>query len=76
MGKQVKNAKYLKMSLKDYYKLLGNVQSDFKDKVLEALEISEKTFYNRLNADKWTNIERDKIAQITNDTLTSIRNAS
>ena len=76
MGKQEKNANTLKMSLKDYYRLLGSIQSEFKEKVLEALEISEKTFYNRLNSDKFSTIEREKIAQITNETLTSIRNAS
>jgi len=61
---QEKNAKVLNMSLRDYYQLLGSVQSDFKKKVLEALEISDKTFYNRLTSDSWTALERKKILEI------------
>lgn len=63
---QVKNYKILKMSFKDYYSGLDKVQSEIRNEIVEELGISLKTFYNKLNFDKWSPLERaaiDKIMQ-------------
>lgn len=66
---QEKNPINLKMSFKDYYLKLDKLQNEIRKKVIDSLEISEKTFYNRLNADGWTAIEREKIDQIIQEHL-------
>lgn len=37
------------MNFKDYYDSLSKVPSDLKKKICEKLEISDKTFYNKMN---------------------------
>lgn len=61
---QEKNTIGLKMSFKDYYSLVDTIKVDLRYKIMAALEISEKTFYNKLNSDNWTALEREKIDQI------------
>lgn len=53
------------MSFKDYYVELGNTQSELRDTILAELEITKKTFYNKLNADSWSSLERAKVEEIT-----------
>ena len=64
---QEENTKELKMSFKDYYKSLSELQGDLKNRVMERLAISDKTFYNRMNEDSWSPIEIEAIHKIQAD---------
>jgi hypothetical protein len=50
------------MNYKDYYKELAELQSEFKDLVKKKLSISDKTFYNKINSDSWSDLERTVLA--------------
>lgn len=50
------------MSFKDYYQEKKNGHSQLRDEICELLEISLKTFYNRLADDSWTRLERQAIS--------------
>jgi hypothetical protein len=69
---QVKNHKTLKMSFKDYYSGLDKVQSEIRDEIVEELGISLKTFYNKLNFDRWSTLERAAIDRIMQNHLERI----
>ena len=51
---QEKNANDVKMSFKDYYKSLSELQVELKVRVRKRLRISDKTFYNLLNENRWS----------------------
>jgi len=55
------------MSFKDHYVQLGNSQSVLRDRIISELEITVKTFYNKLHADSWSALERAKVEEITLD---------
>jgi hypothetical protein len=56
------------LSLSDYYKGLSELQTILRDRIIEKLEFkSPKTFYNKLNADSWSTIEREAIQKIIDD---------
>ncbi|OFX56316.1 MAG: hypothetical protein A2066_13020 [Bacteroidetes bacterium GWB2_41_8] len=56
--------KKAKMSFTDYYTNLKNIQAELRDKICQKLEISEKTFYNKLNNDTFDYPQKVVIAQI------------
>lgn len=64
---QVKKEKLVKMSFKDYYKSLSELQLDLRSKVMERFGISEKTFYNKMNEESWSPAELDEIQKIQAD---------
>lgn len=55
------NEKAEKMSFKDYY---FSLKSNLREKICCKLEISEKTFYNKLRDDSFDNPQRVIIAEI------------
>jgi len=61
---QEKKDKILKMSFKDYYKSLSEIQYDLKSRVINKLNISEKTFYNKMNDESWSQVEIEAIESI------------
>ena len=61
---QEKKDKLVKMSFKDYYKSLSEIQYDLKSRVMSKLEISEKTFYNKMNDESWSPVEIEAIESI------------
>lgn len=69
---QVKKAKRLKMSFKDYYTNLDQLQSEIRDEIVAELDISTKTFYNRLNKDSWTKLERAAIDRIMQNHISKL----
>jgi|GEM_PF-2881955 len=66
----------VKMSFLDYYTLAGNIQSELREKVMQALDISYGTFFNKLRNDSWTQVERERLHQVytnhVNDLLKGI----
>lgn len=62
---QVHCNKTLNMSFKDHYVKLGVLQSELRARIVSELEITEKTFYNKLHADSWSALERAKVVEIT-----------
>lgn len=54
----------VKMSFLDYYQLSGQIQAALRGEIMKALEISKATFFYKVKADSWTEIEREKIQQI------------
>ncbi len=62
------------LNFSDYYKTLSELQSDLRNKVCDKLEISSKTFYNKINADSWSTIEREAIARIVEEFNTDLIN--
>jgi len=57
------------MSFKDYYSSLKNLHVELRDKICEKLEISEKTFYNKLNDDSFDYPQKLVISMITGKTI-------
>jgi hypothetical protein len=62
----------MKMSFLDYYQLVGNIQFLLREKVMEELEISYGTFFNKMRNDSWSAVEREKIQQIYSDHITEL----
>ena len=62
------------LNFSDYYKNLSELQGALRNKVCDKLEISYKTFYNKINADSWSFIEREAIACIVEEFNTSLSN--
>jgi len=62
----------VKISFAAYYSFVDTIKNDLRSKISEALEISSKTFYNKLNADSWSNIERVKIEEIFQEHLNNL----
>ena len=56
-----------KLSFADYYKSLSELQGELRNRICSKLEISYKTFYNKINQDSWSGIERTAIDQIIKD---------
>lgn len=56
--------KELKMSFKDYYEAVGNLKNELRNIIIGELEISVKTFYNKMTADSWSSLERAKIDEL------------
>ncbi|MDA3943677.1 MAG: hypothetical protein PF694_09085 [Bacteroidetes bacterium] len=52
------------MSFKDHYSQLDKLQSEIRTEIISELDISRKTFYNRLNNDSWNKLERIAIEKI------------
>lgn len=46
------------MNFADYYNSLRTKQSSLRSQVCELLEISEKTFYNRIKEENWSALEK------------------
>jgi hypothetical protein len=69
---QAKKAKRLKMSFKDYYSKLDQIQSEIRDEIVAELDISTKTFYNRMNKDSWTKLERAAIDRIIQNHISKL----
>jgi hypothetical protein len=62
-----------KMNFKDYYSFVDTIKEDLRSKIMEVLEISQKTFYNKLNADSWTKIELEKVEEIFQQHINSLK---
>ena len=62
------------LNFSDYYKTLSELQGELRNKVCDKLEISLKTFYNKINADSWNTIEREAIAKIVEEFNTNLPN--
>lgn len=62
------------LNFSDYYKNLSELQGELRNLICDKLEISYKTFYNKINADSWSNIEREAIAQIVEKFKTDLSN--
>jgi len=62
------------LNFSDYYKNLSELQADLRSKVCDKLEISYKTFYNKINSDSWSTIEREAIAKIVEEFNNSLSN--
>lgn len=56
------NKKREKMSFKDYYLSL---KSSLREEICSKLEISEKTFYNKMNDNSFDHPQKVVISQIT-----------
>lgn len=52
------------MSFKEYYSDLKGLQAEMKNRIIERLEITDKTFYNRLNNNQWKKHELELIEKI------------
>jgi hypothetical protein len=65
----------IKISFQDYYKRLSELQVDLRDRICSELEFSTKTFYNKINNDSWTALERVAIDKITADFNTELANS-
>lgn len=61
---QEKSNKEVKMSFKDYWESVGNLKQELRNIIIKTLEISEKTFYNKMTADSWSSLERAKIQEL------------
>lgn len=61
---QGKTKKILKMNFLDYYELTDKLKPALRDEIIKALDISQKSFYNKLKDDRWTKLEREKLEQI------------
>lgn len=59
------NTNQVNMSFRDYYGKLKNQHVELRDKICEALGISVKTFYNKLNNESFDNPEKLVISSIT-----------
>lgn len=60
------------LNFSDYYKNLSELQPDLRNRICDKLEISYKTFYNKINADSWSTVEREAIAKIVEEFKTSL----
>ncbi len=54
------------MNFKAYWESLRNILPELRTEICDKLEISEKTFYNKLNSEDFSYPERIVIAQIIN----------
>lgn len=55
------------MTFNDYYNQLKDEFPTFRRRVCQELEISYKTFYNKMNGESsWTRPEQEMIAKILN----------
>ena len=55
------------LNFSDYYKNLSELQGELRNRICHKLEISYKTFYNKINGDSWSNIEREAIGKIVDE---------
>jgi len=54
-----------KITFTDYYKNLAELQSELRDRIIDKLEFRSKmTFYNKINNDSWTALEREAVEKI------------
>ena len=53
------------MSFRTYYNELKNQHVELRDRICEVLDISTKTFYNKLNDDSFDYPQKLVIAQMT-----------
>ena len=53
------------LSLPDYLEELKGLQVKTRDKIISELGISLKTFYNKLNNDSFSPLEKTKISELT-----------
>ena len=61
---QQKNHNTVKMSFIDYYELSEKLKAALRDEIMKALDISQKSFYNKLKDDSWSALEREKLEQV------------
>lgn len=64
-----------KISFQDYYKGLAELQGDLRNRICTKLEITPKTFYNKINADSWSTLEREAIEKIVDEIHNEISNS-
>ncbi len=64
-----------KLNFTDYYKSYSESQGELRRRICDRLEISFKTFYNKMNGNSWTTIELEAIEKIVNDLNTELSNA-
>jgi len=55
------------MNFPDYYQKISNLPKDLRLKITEKLEISRKTFYNKLKNNSFSEIELEAISTIVNE---------
>lgn len=60
------------MSFKYYYNKLKTQHVETRDKICQILDISEKTFYNKLNDDSFDYGQKLVIAQVTGEPVDSL----
>ena len=70
--KQVKNDKCVKMSCRDYYELSTKLTSALREEIIRKLNISYRTYYNKLNNDSWTPAERQMLDAIYTDHINTL----
>lgn len=58
-----------KMSFKDHYISIKTSHAKLRDDICRLLEISEKTFYNRMADDSWTYPEKIVISNYLNSSV-------
>ncbi len=59
------NPTYQKMDISDYYKKLPELQGTLRNRIVARLEYkSLMTFYNKLNNNSWSGIEREAVEKI------------
>ncbi|MCK5134842.1 MAG: hypothetical protein KAR19_03580 [Bacteroidales bacterium] len=51
------------MSLRTYYSELAFAQISLRDEIMDTLEISKRTFYERIKDSSWTGPERKLLSQ-------------
>jgi hypothetical protein len=61
---QEKSKKSVKMSFIDYYELSEKLKGALRDEIMKALEISQKSFYNKMKDDTWSSLERVKLEEV------------
>jgi len=65
-----------KLNFTDYYKNLPELQTELRDRIIEKLEFKSKmTFYNKINNDSWTAVEREAVEKIVEEFKTDIKNS-
>lgn len=70
--KQKKNDKSVKMSFRDYYELSTKLTSTLREEIIRKLNISYRTYYNKLNNDSWTPAERQMLDSIYTDHINTL----
>ncbi len=56
-----------KMNFSDYYKSFTELTGTLKKRVCEKLQISEKTFYNRVKNNSWSLLEQEAVDTIVKE---------
>jgi len=60
------------MSFKDHYSTIKNTPKNFRGEICRLLQISEKTFYNRMENNSWTSPEKVSISLFLEESVETL----